>query len=228
MITIRPAAERGHFDYGWLDTYHTFSFGSYYDPAHMGFRSLRVINEDRVRGGTGFGKHPHRDMEIITFIVSGSLEHRDSMGHGAVLVPGDVQYMSAGTGVAHSEFNPSRTEDVHLLQIWIEPAQIGLSPRYEQRKFPVNESVVLASPDGREGSIVIRQDAVLSAATLPAGKELIVTAAAGRGIWVQMIDGEVAVDGQVLGAGDGAAVIEKPEVRMAARRDARLLVFDLA
>jgi len=228
MITVRPSHERGHFNHGWLDTYHSFSFGGYHDPAHMGFRSLRVINEDWVEGGTGFGKHPHRDMEIITFIVSGSLEHRDSMGNGAVLVPGDVQYMSAGSGVTHSEINPSPTEKVHLLQIWIQPAQTGLPPRYEQRRFPVGENAVLASPDGRDGSIAIRQDAVVSAAALRKGAEMAMTIPVGRAAWVQVIDVTVTLNGHSLRDGDGAGVSDEDAVLVVAAADARLLVFDLA
>jgi len=228
MITVRPGNQRGHFDHGWLNTYHTFSFGDYHDPAHMGFRSLRVINEDWVRGGGGFGQHPHRNMEIITFIIAGSLEHRDSMGNGAILVPGDVQYMSAGRGVTHSEVNPSPTEDVHLLQIWIQPAQAGLEPRYEQRRFPVGESCVLASPDGRDGSIAIRQDAVVSAAAIRRGEELGLTTSGDRAQWLQMIDGQVTINGKSLNGGDGAAVSAEQTLRMVAVQDARLLVFDLA
>lgn len=228
MITIRSAEMRGHRNFGWLDTFHTFSFGDYHDPAHMGFRSLRVINEDRVRAGTGFGKHPHRDMEILTFIVSGSLAHRDSMGNGSVLVPGDVQYMSAGTGVTHSEINPSPTEDVHLLQIWIEPATLGLPPRYEQRRFPQAENVVLASPDGRDGSIVIRQDAVLSAADVPRGGDLLLPPATSRSVWVQMIEGRATLNGREIKAGDGVAITGENALRLEAEENARLLVFDLA
>jgi redox-sensitive bicupin YhaK (pirin superfamily) len=228
MITIRPAEMRGHRNFGWLDTFHTFSFGDYHDPAHMGFRSLRVINEDRVRPGTGFGKHPHRDMEIITVIVSGALAHRDSMGNGSVLVPGDVQYMSAGTGVTHSEINPSPSEDVHLLQIWIEPATLALPPRYEQRRFPEMEDGVLASPEGRDGSIIIRQDAVLSAAVVNRGRHLLLPPATSRALWVQMIEGRAALNGHGIKAGDGVAITGENGLRLEAEEDARLLVFDLA
>ncbi len=228
MITVRPSNQRGHFNHGWLETYHTFSFGGYNDPAHMGFRSLRVINEDWVEGGTGFGKHPHRDMEIITFIVSGSLEHRDSMGNGAVLVPGDVQYMSAGSGVTHSEINPSPTEKVHLLQIWIQPAQTGLPPHYAQRRFPVGENALLASPDGRNGSIAIRQDAIISAAALRKGEKMALTTTGGRAAWVQVIDGTVTVNEHSLRDGDGAGISGEDAIRIVAAADSRLLVFDLA
>lgn len=232
MIHVRRSGERGHFNHGWLDTYHTFSFADYQDSRYRGFRSLRVINEDRVQPGQGFGKHPHRDMEILTYVLSGELEHRDSMGNGAVIRPGEVQYMAAGAGVEHSEFNPSSSEPVHLMQIWLRPERRGVAPRYEQRRFPSLSSVgaltLLASPDGREGSIQINQDACLSAATLRAGQAAAATLAPGRGAWVQVLRGEVDVNGEALAAGDGASIDDAPEARILARSEAEVLVFDLA
>ncbi len=232
MIHVRRSGERGHFNHGWLDTYHTFSFADYQDSRYRGFRSLRVINEDRVQPGQGFGKHPHRDMEILTYVLSGELEHRDSMGNGAVIRPGEVQYMAAGAGVEHSEFNPSSSEPVHLMQIWLRPERRGVAPRYEQRRFPSLSSVgaltLLASPDGREGSIQINQDACLSAATLRAGQTAAATLAPGRGAWVQVLRGEVDVNGEALAAGDGASIDDAPEARILARSEAEVLVFDLA
>jgi hypothetical protein len=292
MMRIRPSAARGHFDHGWLDTYHTFSFADYYDPAHMGFRSLRVINEDRVQPRTGFGQHPHRDMEIITVVVAGELEHRDSLGSGGVIRPGDVQYMSAGRGILHSETNPSSTDAVHLLQIWIEPNRRGGAARYDQRRFPgltgdagdgdvsragagkhgsgpgnaetggrpeadVGNSrsrqarrpdataadprsqrplTLLASPDGREGSIAILQDAALYAVRLPAGATVRHTLAPGRHAWVQVISGALAVggaaagrgDGTLVAAGDGLAVSDEAELQIDARDTAAALLFELA
>lgn len=232
MIHVRRSGERGHFNHGWLDTYHTFSFADYQDSRYRGFRSLRVINEDRVQPGQGFGKHPHRDMEILTYVLSGELEHRDSMGNGAVIRPGEVQYMAAGAGVEHSEFNPSSSEPVHLMQIWLRPERRGVAPRYEQRRFPSLSSVgaltLLASPDGRDGSIQINQDACLSAATLRAGQAAAATLAPGRGAWVQVLRGEVDVNGEALAAGDGASIDDAPEARILARSEAEVLVFDLA
>ena len=196
MITIRKSQERGHFDHGWLDTYHTFSFAGYEDRRHMGFRSLRVINEDKVAPGQGFGRHPHRDMEIITYVLSGALEHRDSLGNGEVIRPGEVQYMAAGTGIEHSEFNPSPKEAVHLIQIWIRPDQRGAKPRYEQRPFPAigraGQFTLLASVDGRAGSIRINQDASLFAARLDASQQATHALTAGRGAWLQVLRGKVA------------------------------------
>ncbi|HEY6879886.1 MAG TPA: pirin family protein, partial [Polyangiales bacterium] len=186
MITIRPAAQRGHADHGWLDTYHTFSFADYYDPTHMGFRALRVINDDKVAAGRGFGTHPHRDMEIITYVLEGAVKHNDSMGTGAVIRPGEVQRMSAGTGVAHSEFNASRTELLHLLQIWIEPKTRGIAPSYEQKAFAREDKQgklrVVASPDGREGSVSIHADALVYAGLFDAGERAELTDA--RHVWV--------------------------------------------
>src|SRR5262245_48898036 len=198
MITIRRSGERGHFDHGWLDTYHTFSFADYHDPRFMGFRSLRVINEDRVAPGRGFGQHPHRDMEILTYVLSGELEHRDSIGNQGVIRPGEVQYMAAGTGIEHSEFNPSKTEPVHLMQIWIVPDHKGVTPQYEQRPFPkltqAGELTLLASPDGRRDSIKINQDAALYAATLRAGQTVRHDLATGRAAWIQVLRGALELE----------------------------------
>lgn len=232
MITIRRSNERGHFNHGWLDTYHTFSFADYQDPQHMGFKSLRVINEDRVAPGQGFGRHPHRDMEILTYVLSGELEHRDSMGNGEVIRPGEVQYMAAGTGVEHSEFNPSATQPVHLMQIWIRPDRRGATPRYEQRQFPSLSSAgaltLLASPDGRAGSIAINQNALLLAATLERGQEAAYALAADRSAWIQVLRGSIEVNGTALRAGDGASVVDEASVTITADADAEILFFDLA
>lgn len=231
MLTVRRSDERGAFDHGWLQTRHTFSFAGYHDPAHMGFGVLRVINEDRVRPGQGFGTHPHRDMEIVTVVLEGSLEHRDSMGNGSVIRPGEVQVMSAGTGVTHSEFNPDPERDTHLLQIWLLPDRKGVEPRYGQRAFPEAEGDgrfrLLVSPDGREGSLWIHQDAFLAEAR-PAGG----TAASrgldpGRRYWLQLLAGAVEVGGLALAAGDGLAIEGEAELSLAAGADAALLLFDL-
>ncbi|HKQ48283.1 MAG TPA: pirin family protein [Phycisphaerae bacterium] len=231
MMTIRRGNDRGHFDHGWLDTYHSFSFADYHDPRFMGFRSLRVINEDRVRPGQGFGEHPHRDMEILTYVLSGSLEHRDNLGNGSIIQPGEVQYMSAGTGILHSEFNPSKTDSVHLMQIWIRPNRKGTLPRYEQRKFPslsaAGSLTLLASADGRGGSIEIQQDAELHAATLRAGQGARHRLAAGRGAWVQVLRGSTTLNGESLQAGDGAMVVDQSDVELLAASDAEILLFDL-
>lgn len=232
MITIRKAGDRGHFDLGWLDTYHTFSFDQYYDPRHMSFRSLRVINEDRVAPGRGFPKHSHRDMEIITYILEGELRHEDSMGNGSVIRPGDVQRMTAGTGVAHSEANPSPDKPVHLLQIWIMPNQKGLKPGYEQKAFSEEERRgklrLVASPDGRQGSVSINQDASLFATILDAGQEVSQQLEGDRHAWVQVARGAITVNGEQLDQGDGAAVTGEPQLKIAARDDAEVLLFDLA
>ncbi|HRX83626.1 MAG TPA: pirin family protein [Phycisphaerae bacterium] len=232
MITVRRSQERGHFNHGWLDTYHTFSFADYRDARHMGFRTLRVINEDRVAPGAGFGEHPHRDMEILTYVLSGALQHRDSLGNGAVITPGEVQYMAAGTGILHSEFNPSPEEPVHLMQIWIRPDRRGAEPQYDQRRFPALADAgawtLLASGDGRAGSIRINQDADVFAATLRAGEPLEHTLAAGRGAWIQVLRGAVTVDGEDLSAGDGAGVTDQSTFAVAARTEAEVLLFDLA
>jgi quercetin 2,3-dioxygenase len=232
MITIREAAERGHFDLGWLDTYHTFSFDKYYDPAHMAFRSLRVINEDRVAPGRGFPTHSHRDMEIITYILQGALRHQDGMGNGSIIQPGDVQRMTAGTGVSHSEFNPSQEEPVHLLQIWLLPNQRNLQPGYEQKAFSQAERQgklrLIASPDGREGSVKINQDAHVYAAILNEGEEVVHQLQPDRHAWIQVARGSVAVNGKNLQQGDGAAVSEESVVKIAGREPSEILLFDLA
>src|SRR3989449_2195011 len=231
MITIRKAEDRGHFDFGWLDTYHTFSFGEYYDPEFMGFRSLRVINEDRVAPRNGFPTHGHRDMEIITYVLEGELEHRDSMGNGSVIRPGEVQRMTAGTGVTHSEYNPSRIEPVHFLQVWILPERQGLAPGYEQRTFPAAEMQgrprVVASRDGRDGSLTVHQDAGILAARLAPGDEIVHSLSPGRHAWVQVVRGALALDGIALAAGDGAAVSDESRLLLAARAPSELLLFDL-
>lgn len=233
MITIRPAEERGHANHGWLDTRFTFSFADYNDPRHMGFRALRVINDDRVAGGGGFGAHPHRDMEIITYMVEGQLEHQDNMGHGAVLKRGDVQHMTAGHGVVHSEFNHSQTEPLRLLQIWIFPEKRGLVPDYQDRHFEeqgkLNRLRLVASTDGREDSLIINQDVDLYDAELARGVEVRLPLRPGRHAWVQVISGEATVNGKSLGTGDGAALSEEPELSITGKSDkVELLVFDLA
>ena len=234
-ITLRRAAERGHADHGWLDSYHTFSFADYYDPAHMGFRTLRVINEDRVQPGRGFGTHPHRDMEIFSYVLEGKLEHRDSMGNGRVLQPGEIQLMSAGTGVTHSEFNPSRTELVHLLQIWILPRTPGLQPGYTEWKPDVKseaaKSVVVISPDGRDGSAVIHQDAIVHRLRLAAGDVIQhVTLPAmhqQRGVWLQVMRGTLQVGDHELQAGDAAAVEDPGTLVLRATQPVEALLFEL-
>jgi redox-sensitive bicupin YhaK (pirin superfamily) len=232
MITVRPAAERGHFDHGWLDTSHTFSFASYHDPRHMGFRALRVINEDRVQPGEGFGTHAHRDMEILTWVLEGALEHKDSMGNGSVIRPGDIQRMSAGTGVTHSEFNPSREALVHLLQIWLLPNQRGLPPSYEEKRFPPEtlrgRLRIIAAGDGRQGAVTIHQDADLWAAQLKQGESVRHDLKAGRYAWLQVARGAVSLKGKALGAGDGAAVSDEPAIEITATGPAEVLLFDLA
>jgi len=232
MITIRKSEERGHFDLGWLDTYHTFSFDQYYDPAHMHFRTLRVINEDRVAAGQGFPTHSHRDMEIITYILSGILEHRDSMGNGSVIRPGDVQRMSAGTGVAHSEYNPSESEGVHLLQIWIMPRERNLPPGYEQKAFTEDERRgrwrLVASPDGRDGSVTIQQDARLYATIADANSTIEHSFDANRYGWAQVARGTVSINDVELKQGDGAALRNESLIKLTAHDDAEVLLFDLA
>jgi quercetin 2,3-dioxygenase len=232
MITIRKAEERGHLNHGWLDTYHTFSFDQYYDAAHMHFRHLRVINEDRVAAGRGFPTHSHRDMEIITYILAGALEHRDSMGNGSVIRPGDVQRMSAGTGVAHSEFNPSDSEAVHLLQIWIMPRARNLAPSYEQKAFSDddrrNRLRLVASDDGREGSVTIQQDAKVYAAILDRDTVIEHSLTDNRYAWLQVARGNVDVNGNRLTPGDGAAISREGSLKIVAADEAELLLFDLA
>ncbi len=230
MIRLRPAKARGHANHGWLDTWHTFSFADYVDPRHMGFSVLRVINEDVVAPASGFPTHPHRDMEIITYILEGALEHKDSLGSGSVIRPGEVQRMSAGTGIRHSEFNPSPSESVHLLQIWILPAKQGVTPGYEQKRFEdvelANRLRLVASPDGAEGSVTIHQDARVYAARLQ-GAEVTHALAPKRRAWVQVARGEVSLNGQKLAAGDGAGVEQETMLRFAADKTAELLLFDL-
>jgi quercetin 2,3-dioxygenase len=230
MITIRRAGERGHADHGWLDTYHTFSFADYHDPAHMGFRALRVINEDRVHGGRGFGTHGHRDMEIISYVLEGALGHRDSMGTDGVIRPGEVQRMSAGTGVMHSEMNASYDQTVHFLQIWILPESTGITPGYEQKLFPEDEKRgklrVVASPDARDGSVKIHQDVMLYTTLLEDGESVTHDFAPDRYGWVQVARGEAEVNGQKLSAGDGAAIAKESRVTLTGK-GAEVLLFDL-
>jgi len=231
MIQIRRAADRGHADHGWLDTYHTFSFADYYDPEQMGFRSLRVINEDRVAPGQGFGMHGHRDMEIVTYVLAGALEHRDSLGNGEILRPGEFQRMTAGTGIRHSEFNPSADEPVHLYQIWLLPERNGLPPSYEQRAFANEERQnrlrVVASRDAREGSLTIQQDADIFLSTLAARSEVSHTLGPGRHAWLQVLRGGVDLNGQPLSTSDGAAVSEEDVLSIAATAPAEIMLFDL-
>lgn len=232
MLRIRRGADRGHFNHGWLDTFHTFSFSDYYDAAHTQFRSLRVMNEDRVAAGQGFGMHGHRDMEILTFVLSGELQHKDSLGNGEVLRPGEVQQMTAGSGIRHSEFNPSPATEVHLYQVWLLPERTGLQPGYAQKKFDeagrLNRWQTTAARDGREGSLVIHQDATISRAALAADQSLDYALAAGRHAWLQVLAGEVTVAGNQLQAGDGLAVSEETAVVVRANTPADLLLFDLA
>jgi redox-sensitive bicupin YhaK (pirin superfamily) len=232
MIRVRKASERGHFDHGWLDTYHTFSFSRYYDPRHMSFRALRVINEDRVQPGRGFGTHGHEDMEIVTYVLSGALAHKDSLGTGSAIRPGELQRMTAGTGISHSEFNPSQTEPVHLYQIWLLPEQEGLDPSYEQKAFPEEERAnrlrLVASPDGSDGSLTIRQDARLFLSTLDEGHEVSKEIPSGRHAWLQVLRGSVSLNGQAMSAGDGAAVSEESALAIRAESSSEVLLFDLA
>jgi len=229
MITIRRAEDRGHFDHGWLDTYHTFSFADYYDPDFMGFRTLRVINDDRVAPGQGFGTHGHRDMEIVTYVIEGALAHRDSMGTGSIIHPGEVQRMSAGTGVMHSEMNASLEEPVRLLQIWILPERRGITPDYEQKMFSEEERRgmlrLVASHDGRDGSVTIHQDVQLYASLLNGG-EVTHDFAPNRYGWLQVARGNVEINGQKLKEGDGAAIAAEPRVAISGS-GAEVLLFDL-
>jgi redox-sensitive bicupin YhaK (pirin superfamily) len=232
MMTVRPSKERGHAQHGWLDSRHTFSFADYHDPQQMGFRALRVINEDKVAPAQGFGTHPHRDMEIISYVLDGALQHKDSIGTGSVIRPGDVQRMSAGTGVAHSEFNASTSEPVHFLQIWLVPSQRGIKPSYEQKTFTPEQMKgrlrVVASPDGRDGGVSIHSDVVLHAGRLGPGDSAEVALAAGRHAWVQVARGKVQVNGTELQAGDGAALANEDKVKIEGRDEAEVLLFDLA
>ncbi|MCU1349889.1 MAG: Pirin domain protein [Acidobacteria bacterium] len=228
MITIRPSDERGHANHGWLDTYHTFSFADYYDPEQMGFRTLRVINDDKVAPGMGFGTHQHRDMEIITYVLDGALQHRDSMGNGSIMRPGDVQRMSAGTGVMHSEVNPSDSEEVHLLQIWIVPERRGIRPSYEQKNFTPEERTgtlrLVASPAGDDRAVTINQDVRLYAAILD-GKSVTHAFAKDRHGWLHVARGEAEINGQKLAAGDGAAISGEESVTIGGHGE--VLLFDL-
>jgi quercetin 2,3-dioxygenase len=231
MMTIRPAGERGHAQHGWLDSHHTFSFADYYDEAHMGFRALRVINDDRVEAAQGFGAHPHRDMEIISYVLEGGIEHKDSMGTGSVIRPGDVQRMSAGTGVRHSEYNASKTDPVHFLQIWLMPAERGLKPSYEQKAFTDEEKRgrlrVVASPDGRDGSVTVHSDAVLHAGLFDEGESTELALGEGRHAWVHVARGKVRVNGRELSEGDGASLSDQPSVKIEGVAGGEVLVFDL-
>ena len=230
MIKIRKSEERGHVNLGWLDTHHSFSFASYYDPQHMGFRSLRVINDDTVAGGGGFDMHPHRDMEIITYVLSGALQHRDSMGNSAVMKTGDVQRISAGTGIEHSEFNYSPIDPVHLLQIWILPERKGLTPGYAEKSFgsaPAGRLTLIASREGRDSSVAINQDADVLLAKLARGDGITHSLRPQRHAWVQVAEGEVSLNGQVLKLGDAASVSGETELRFASDGSGQALVFDL-
>jgi redox-sensitive bicupin YhaK (pirin superfamily) len=230
-MLIRPANERGFADHGWLRSFHTFSFADYYAPAHMGFRTLRVINEDRVEGGKGFGTHPHRDMEIISYVLSGGLEHRDSMGTGSVIRPGDVQRMSAGTGVTHSEFNASPSELVHFLQIWILPDKRGYAPGYEQKHFTEQDRQdrlrLVASKDGREGSLTINQDASMFAGLLAPEAKVTHDLQPGRHAWLHVAKGKVEIEGKLLSAGDAAAFDDAGSISVSSREASEILLFDL-
>ncbi|MEO0825054.1 MAG: pirin family protein [Cyanobacteria bacterium J06635_15] len=233
MITIRPANDRGAANFGWLDSRHSFSFGNYYDPQHMGFASLRVINEDKVTPAQGFGTHGHRDMEIVTYVLDGSLEHKDNIGNGSVIRPGDVQRMSAGTGILHSEFNASNTDPVHFLQIWIIPDTKGLAPGYEQTYFGTedkqNQLRLVGSRDGREGSVTIHQDMNLYAARLANGETVSHDLAGDRAAWLHVARGAVTLNGQPLAAGDGAAISAEANLTLqGAADDAEVLLFDMA
>jgi redox-sensitive bicupin YhaK (pirin superfamily) len=232
MIEVRRAEERGHANHGWLDTKHTFSFASYYDPRHMGFRALRVINDDTVAPGMGFGTHGHRDMEIISYVLDGALSHRDSTGGGSTIRPGDVQRMSAGTGVRHSEFNGSKSEPVHFLQIWILPEADGIEPGYEERRFDDEEKRnrlrLIASRDARDGSVTIHQDVSVYATRLDAGREVVHPLDEGRHAWLHVATGAAVVNGELLRAGDGAAVSGETAITLVGEEEGELLLFDLA
>ena len=230
MITIRPAAERGRTEAGWLDSQHSFSFGEYYDPRNMGFRALRVINEDRVVPGAGFPTHGHRDMEIVTYVLDGAIAHKDSLGTGSVIRPGEVQRMTAGTGIRHSEFNHSPDAPLHFLQIWILPEKTGLPPGYEQKSFAKQPGALrlVASRDGRAGSVTVHQDVDIHAALLRDGDTVAFNPRPGRHVWLQVARGFVTLNGQQLKSGDGAAVTGEPALQIAAESDAEIVLFDLA
>lgn len=228
MIQVRPSNERGGAKYGWLDTRHSFSFDQYYDPQHMGFGHLRVLNEDWISPGAGFPMHPHRDMEIITYPLEGAIEHKDNMGHGSVVRPGEVQRMSAGTGIFHSEFNPSKTDPTHMLQIWIRPRARGIKPTYEQKPIPLEGGLrPVASPDGQDGSMTIQADVVLYAGRMKAGQTFSHQLAPGNSGWVQVARGKVSVNGSALSAGDGAAVKDENRIEVVAAEEAEVLFFDM-
>ncbi len=232
MIRVRRAVERGHFDHGWLDTYHTFSFSRYYDPEHMGFRALRVINEDRIAPGQGFGTHGHRDMEIVTYVLEGAVAHRDSLGSGGVIGPGELQRMTAGSGITHSEFNASETEPVHLYQIWLLPEREGLKPSYEQKAYPAQERLnrlrLVASPGGEDGSLTIRQDARLLLGSFEAGHEIAHSLDPHRHAWLQVLRGAITLNGNVLEGGDGAALTGESGLKVRAENPSEVLLFELA
>lgn len=232
MIKIRKAEHRGQANYGWLDTHYTFSFADYYDPAYRGFQHLKVLNEDRLAPGGGFSTHPHRDMEIITYVIQGALEHKDSIGNGSLIRPGEVQRMSAGTGIRHSEFNPSKSQVTHLLQIWITPQELGLVPSYEQRQFPSETKLdrwcLIASREGREGSVVIHQEVDLYVALMSRGKSLPLDLNRSHGAWVQIISGTAQLNGVTLSSGDGASITDKALLDISSHREAtELLLFDM-
>lgn len=231
MIQIRKSEERGHADHGWLNTYHTFSFADYFDPAHMGFRSLRVINEDRVIPGQGFGTHGHRDMEILTYVLQGHIAHRDSMGNQETLGPNEIQRMSAGTGIRHSEFNPSSSEPLHFFQIWLQPAAAGTQPSYEQLKFDPaekqNQWKQLASQDPKPGAVFINQDATVYVAELSKGTSLPYAIAPGHGVWVHAVRGEVSVNGSTIRTGDAVAVTDETQLTVTASESSEVLLFDV-
>jgi redox-sensitive bicupin YhaK (pirin superfamily) len=230
MMTIRKANERGHADHGWLNSYHTFSFANYYDPRWMGYRSLRVINDDRVAAGQGFGEHPHRDMEIISYVLDGELKHQDSMGNGRIIKPGEFQYMAAGSGVLHSEYNPSPRNPVHFLQIWIVPEKRGLKPAYAERSAvaaPPGALSLVASQGGRDGSIAINQDSDLWLAKFDGGEKVAHELKPGRHAWVHVAEGSVELNGHALDAGDGVAVSDEARLQLAAGGKAQVLLFDL-
>ena len=232
MIELRPANERGHADHGWLDSWHSFSFADYHDPRHMGFGALRVINEDRVAAGTGFGTHGHRDMEIVSYVLDGALAHQDSLGNGSVIRPGDVQRMTAGTGVMHSEYNHQPDRPTHFLQIWIQPDRRGLAPGYEERRFEEHEKRgrlrLVASPDGADGSVTVHQSARLYAGLFDGDESARLALAPGRRAYVHVARGTVCVNGRTLSAGDAAKLVDEPAVELDAGRGAEVLVFDLA
>ncbi len=232
MLTVRPAEQRGATRLDWLDSKHSFSFGDYRDPANMGFRALRVINEDRVAPGAGFARHGHRDMEIVTYVLEGALEHKDSLGTGAVIRPGEVQRMSAGTGILHSEYDHSQSEPVHFLQIWIVPDTPGLKPGYEQRAFPLDERRgrlrLVASRDGADGSVIVHQDVALYATSLEAGERVSLALRPGRHAWVQIARGSITVNGDRLNAGDGAAITDETAITLTGDKAGEALLFDLA